>query len=220
VSVLGPSGSGKTTLLRLVGGLLAPTRGEISLVGLPPDQARRIHAYGLVFQRPVLFEWRTVGANVGLPLEVAGVPAGERAERAAAALELVGLAGMGAARTWQLSGGMQQRVGLARALVARPRVLLLDEPFASLDEVTRERLEEHLRVLANEAGVTVLLVTHVIEEAVFVADRVLVLTSSPGRLADSIPVPLGPARPPELRADQRYLELVARARASARAASR
>jgi NitT/TauT family transport system ATP-binding protein len=220
VAVLGPSGSGKTTLLRLVGGFIAPTSGDITLTGLSPDEARRAHAYAIVFQRPVLFDWRTVAANVWLPLELAGVSRSEREQRASAALSAVGLAGKEGARPWQLSGGMQQRVGLARAMVSEPQVLLMDEPFASLDEVTRERLEEQLRELCNSARVTVLLVTHDIEEAVFLADRVLVLTSAPGRVAASIAVPLGPDRTSELRHDARYLELVASARHEARVASR
>jgi NitT/TauT family transport system ATP-binding protein len=220
VAVLGPSGSGKTTLLRLVGGFISPTAGRIQVTGRSPDEARRARAYAVVFQRPVLFDWRTVAANVWLPLELAGVPRAEREVRASAALADVGLAGKEEARPWQLSGGMQQRVGLARAMVSEPQVLLMDEPFASLDEVTRERLEEQLRLICNSAGVTALFVTHDIEEAVFLADRVLVLTSAPGRVAASIAVPLGPERTSDLRHDARYLELVAAARNEARIASR
>jgi NitT/TauT family transport system ATP-binding protein len=216
VAVLGPSGSGKSTLLRLVGGLIEPSSGTVQIAGMLPAAARSAHAYGIVFQRPVLFDWRTVAANVWLPLELSGVPPDERTSRAAEVLEAVGLSGTGDMRPWQLSGGMQQRVGLARALVAGPRVLLLDEPFASLDEVTRERLEEHLRELANAAGLTALLVTHDIEEAVFLADRVVVLSPGPGTVAEVVDVPLGPDRRPDLRGRPEYLAHVAVTRAAAR----
>jgi NitT/TauT family transport system ATP-binding protein len=220
VAVLGPSGSGKTTLLRIVAGLLAPTAGQATVGGQTPDEARRARHYGIVFQRPVLYPWRTVAGNVALPLQIAGVPHGERARLVDAALRQVGLDDRAGARPWQLSGGMQQRAALARALVGNPSLLLMDEPFGSLDEVTRERLQEQLRAIAAARAITVLFVTHDIEEAVFLADRLAVLTWAPGRVADEIVVSLGRDRGSELRGARAYLEVVARARAAARAATR
>jgi NitT/TauT family transport system ATP-binding protein len=220
VAVLGPSGSGKSTLLRLVAGLLAPSQGAIEVTGRTADEARRAHAYGIVFQRPVLYAWRTVAGNVALPLELAGMDAAPRDARVAEALTTVGLADRADARPWQLSGGMQQRAALARALVGRPRLLLMDEPFGSLDEVTRERLQEELRRIGVAANVTVLFVTHDIDEAVFLADRLAVLTWAPGRVAAEIEVPLGRDRPADLRSAPEYQRIVSAARAAARAATR
>jgi NitT/TauT family transport system ATP-binding protein len=220
VAVLGPSGSGKSTLLRIVAGLLAPTSGHVSVMGGTPDDARRSRRFGMVFQRPVLYPWRTVAGNVALPLQLAGVGDPERSERVTDALKTVGLADRAGARPWQLSGGMQQRAALARALVGRPQLLLMDEPFGSLDEVTRERLQEALRRITLSAGMTVLFVTHDIDEAVFLADRLAVLTWAPGRVARELKVELGRERASALRATPAYLELVTRARAEARAATR
>jgi len=216
VTLVGPSGSGKTTILRLVADLTSPTAGTVRVCGHPPATARRRRELGIVFQAPVLYTWRTVQGNVSLPLEIAGVPAPERARRVAETLALVGLADVADAHPRQLSGGMAQRVAIARALVVRPRVLLLDEPFAALDELARERLNLELLRVWRETGVTGLFVTHNLEEAVFLADRVVVLTASPGRLVAEIAVDLPRPRGPETRASPEFFALVTRARAALR----
>lgn len=193
VAVVGASGCGKTTLLRLVGGLDHPTAGSIRFRGdhgEPLEPGR--FDLGFAFQEPRLLPWRTALANVALPLELAGVPRPERLARARAVLELVRLSGRERSLPRTLSGGMRMRVALARALVTRPRVLLLDEPFSALDEVTRLELDEELLRLRRETGATILLVTHAISEAVFLADRIVVLSSSPGRVRETIPVELPP----------------------------
>ncbi|HET7678015.1 MAG TPA: ABC transporter ATP-binding protein, partial [Candidatus Limnocylindrales bacterium] len=187
-AVIGPNGSGKSTLLRLVGGLLAPEAGSVSLDGRPvvgPDPR-----VGFVFQEPRLLPWRDARDNVAYPLELAGLPAGARRRRALELLELVGVADFAAARPHELSGGMRQRVAIARALALEPAVLLLDEPFSALDALTRERLNAELLELWGRTGTTILLVTHSIAEAVFLADRVLVLSPRPGRVVADVAVPL------------------------------
>jgi NitT/TauT family transport system ATP-binding protein len=194
VSLLGPSGCGKTTLLRIFAGLLDPSGGEVSLNGLPPAQARQKRAYGMVFQQANLFEWRTVRQNVELPLELEGIGRRERAAVAAAALDRVGLSEFAGRRPWELSGGMQQRVAIARALSFRPAILLMDEPFGQLDEMTREQMNLELLRIAGESNVTVVFVTHSISEAVFLSDRVLVMTPRPGRVVRDMPIAL-PAGP-------------------------
>ena len=205
VCIVGASGCGKTTLLRILGGLLAPTRGRV-LLGDEPVTAplRRI---GFVFQRVNLMPWRTVLRNVMLPLEIAGVPRPEASGRARALIELVGLRGYEEAYPRQLSGGMQQRVVLARALVHDPMLLLLDEPFGALDALTRERMNLELQRIWSLRRPTVVMVTHSIPEAVFLADRVLVMEGPPGRIAAEIPIDLGRPRTMHVMQDDRFARL-------------
>jgi NitT/TauT family transport system ATP-binding protein len=195
LSLIGPSGCGKSTLLRLVGDLLEPTTGTVRVNGKPARQGRLDQDYGIAFQQAGLLEWRTVAGNVELPLQVHGVGRRTRRERALELLELVGLADFASHWPSQLSGGMQQRVAIARALAERPRLLLLDEPFGSLDEMTRERLQAELARIRVETATTVILVTHSIPEAVFLSDRVAVMSARPGRITDVIEVDL-PGRGP------------------------
>jgi taurine transport system ATP-binding protein len=184
--VVGPSGSGKSTLLRLVGGFEQPTAGVVRVLGGTPVAGRDV---GTVFQQPRLFPWQTVGGNVATALRWAGVPRADRPQRTRELLDQVGLGELGPRRTWEISGGQQQRVAIARALAARPRLLLMDEPFAALDALTRERLQEDVRSLAD-GGRGVVFVTHSVDEAVFLAGRVVVLSDRPGRVALDLPVPL------------------------------
>jgi NitT/TauT family transport system ATP-binding protein len=208
VSLIGPSGCGKSTLLRIVGDLVAPSAGVVTVNGKPPRQARLDRDYGIVFQSPVLYDWRTVEANVRLPLEVMGAPRGEWEPRVRALLRLVGLDGFRRHYPWQLSGGMQQRVAIARALVTNPAILLMDEPFGALDEMTRERLNLELLSLCGETGATVLFVTHSIAEAVFLSSRVVVLSPRPGRIERVVDVDLPRPRSEKTRALPRFFELV------------
>jgi NitT/TauT family transport system ATP-binding protein len=188
VAVVGPSGCGKSTLLRILGGLLAPTEGEVHLDGRPLSSPRR--QVGYVFQKANLMPWRTVLGNVVLPLEVAGRPAAEAESSARALIRLVGLEGFESAYPQQLSGGMAQRVAIARALVAEPEVLLLDEPFGSLDELSREQMNVELLRIWQAHRVTALMVTHSLQEAIFVADRVLAMSPRPGRIRAEVKVDL------------------------------
>jgi NitT/TauT family transport system ATP-binding protein len=190
LSLIGPSGCGKSTLLRLVGDLVEPTTGTVRVNGKPARQGRLDQDYGIAFQQAGLLEWRTVLGNVELPLQVHGVARRERRERALELIELVGLGDFAGHWPSQLSGGMQQRVAIARALAERPRLLLLDEPFGALDEMTRERLQAELARIRRETATTVILVTHSIPEAVFLADRVAVMSARPGRITDVIEVDL------------------------------
>jgi NitT/TauT family transport system ATP-binding protein len=209
VSIIGPSGCGKSTLLRLVAGLLQPTGGAIRIGGRPPGGARREMAF--VFQEPSLLPWRRVAANVELPLSLRGDPPESRRQRTDEMLDLVGLSADARKYPWQLSGGMKMRVSLARALTLAPKILLLDEPFGALDELTRDRLNEDLLRVRAQAPFTALFVTHSIAEAIYLSTRVIVLAPLPGRIAAEVAVPLGYPRPPALREDPRYLELVAHA---------
>lgn len=194
VALIGPNGSGKSTLLRVIAGLLRPDRGSANLDGEPIDAPDpRI---GIVFQEPRLLPWRSTAANIAYPLELAGVPAAERRLRVDGLLRTVGLEGASSQVPSQLSGGMRQRAALARALTLEPRVLLLDEPFSALDELTRERLNLELLALTARTPTTVILVTHSVQEAIFLADRVLVLSPRPGRVVADVPVDL--ARPRSL----------------------
>jgi NitT/TauT family transport system ATP-binding protein len=186
VSIVGPNGCGKSTLLRVIGGLLPPDSGSVR--AFDSNVAEVDPRVGLVFQEPRLLPWRDVLSNVALPLELAGVDRGERETRAHEALELTGLDGFATAMPHQLSGGMAQRAALARALTPQPDVLLLDEPFSALDAMTRERLDAELLALWGQTGTTIVLVTHSISEAVFVSDRVLVMSSRPGRIVAEVPV--------------------------------
>ncbi len=216
VALIGPSGCGKSTLLRLIGDLLPPSAGTVRVNGKTPRQARLARDYGIVFQQPVLYDWRTVCQNVQLPLEVMKVPKAERRERAEALLELVGLADFGDRYPWELSGGMQQRVSIARALSFRPSVLLMDEPFGALDEMTRERLNRELLTIWAETATTVVFVTHSIAEAVFLSDRVVVMSPRPGRIETVVGVDLPRPRGPETREAPRFFELIAGVRQNLR----
>jgi NitT/TauT family transport system ATP-binding protein len=186
VSLIGPSGCGKSTLLRVVADLEQPSAGTVLVGGKSPRQARLDQDYGIAFQQAGLLEWRTVAGNVELPLHVHGVAKPERRARAVELLELVGLADFAGHRPSQLSGGMQQRVAIARSLATRPRLLLMDEPFGALDEMTRERMQAELLRIADETGAAVLFVTHSIPEAVVLSDRVVVMSPRPGRITDVV----------------------------------
>lgn len=211
LAIVGPSGCGKSTLLRLLSGLLRPIKGQVRLRGRPLTAPQR--EIGLVFQRANLMPWRTVLGNILLPLEVARLPQAAMAERARALVALVGLDGFADAYPHQLSGGMQQRVALARALVHEPSVLLLDEPFGSLDALTRERMNgELLRIWALNRP-TVVMVTHSISEATLLADRVLVMSPRPGRVRAAFPVPLPRPRQMSLTSEPAFLRLTRAIRA-------
>jgi NitT/TauT family transport system ATP-binding protein len=217
VSLIGPSGCGKSTLLRAIGDLTAPTRGEVTVNGKPATAARRDRDYGIVFQAPVLFEWRSVADNVKLPLEVIGRPAAERAARAREMLELVELGDFAGHYPYQLSGGMQQRVAIARALATEPALLLMDEPFGALDEMTRERMNSEVLRIWERTGTTIVFVTHSIPEAVFLSSRVVVMSARPGRITKVVDVDLPRPRSVETRESRRYFELVTEVREALRA---
>jgi NitT/TauT family transport system ATP-binding protein len=212
VSLIGPSGCGKSTLLRIVGDLIEPTAGRVVVNGKPARQARTDRDYGIVFQDPVLYDWRTVGKNVALPLEMAGWSRQRRAERVREMLQLVELQGFESHRPWQLSGGMQQRVSIARALSFDPPLLLMDEPFGALDEMTRERLNMELLKIWEASGSTIVFVTHSIAEAVFLSTRVVVMSPRPGRISTVIPIDLPQPRTATTREEPRFFELVTQVR--------
>lgn len=216
VSLIGPSGCGKSTLLRVVGDLITPTAGTVEVNGKSAHQARLDREYGMVFQAPVLFDWRTVEANVRLPLEVTGYPKGQRDALVREKLELVELGGFMNHYPHQLSGGMQQRVAIARALALQPSLLLMDEPFGALDEMTRERLNSELLDIWGETGTTVIFVTHSIPEAVFLSSRVVVMSPRPGRIAETIDIDLPYPRDETTREEDRYYELVTEVREALR----
>ncbi|CAN5348351.1 ABC transporter ATP-binding protein [soil metagenome] len=192
VSLIGPSGCGKSTLLRLVADLDSVTTGEIEVFGKSARQARIDQEYGIAFQSAGLLPWRSVQANIELPLELHGVGKAERAARAEELIELVGLTDFRSRFPDQLSGGMQQRVAIARSLAERPKLLLMDEPFGALDEMTRERMQQELVRICSETGAAVVFVTHSIPEAVFLSDRVVVMSPRPGRIVDIVDIDLGP----------------------------
>jgi len=217
ISLIGPSGCGKSTLLRIIGDLVSPSAGSATVNGKPARRARLDRDYGMVFQAPVLFDWRTVQKNVELPLEVAGTPGTERGRKALAMLELVELGEFGGHRPWQLSGGMQQRVAIARALAIDPAILLMDEPFGALDEMTRERMNIELHRIWGQTGTTVIFVTHSIPEAVFLSTRVVVMSARPGRISTVIPIDLPLRRSVETREMERYFKLVTEVREALRA---
>jgi NitT/TauT family transport system ATP-binding protein len=217
VSFIGPSGCGKTTLLRVVADLEQATGGAITVGGVSPADARAARLYGYVFQAPALLPWRTVLANVTLPLEIFGVPKAERMERALANLDLVNLTGFEKKFPWQLSGGMQQRASIARALAFDPKLLLMDEPFGALDEIVRDKLNEQLLKLWAETGKTVIFVTHSIPEAVFLSTKIVVMSPRPGRIIDVIDCDLPRDRGLEIRETPRFLEIAHRVRVGLRA---
>jgi NitT/TauT family transport system ATP-binding protein len=217
VSLIGPSGCGKSTLLRLIGDLISPTSGSVEVNGKAAHQARLGREYGMVFQAPVLFDWRTVADNVKLPLELMGMDRSERDARANEMLELVELSDFARHHPYQLSGGMQQRVAIARALALEPDILLMDEPFGALDEMTRERMNTEVLRIWQQTGTTVVFVTHSIPEAVFLSTRVAVMSARPGRITKIVEVPLGQPRNEETREDPRYFHLVTEVREALRA---
>ncbi len=212
VSLIGPSGCGKSTLLRTIGDLIQPTSGTIVVNGKPAQQARRDRDYGIVFQDPVLYDWRTVAKNIALPLEMLGWDKTRRTKRVQEMTELVELAGFEGHHPWQLSGGMQQRVSIARALSFSPALLLMDEPFGALDEMTRERLNTELLRIWQETKSTIVFVTHSIAEAVFLSTRVVVMSARPGRIAELVTVDLPQPRTNATREEPRYFELVTEVR--------
>jgi NitT/TauT family transport system ATP-binding protein len=212
VSLIGPSGCGKSTLLRVIGDLIPPSSGTIEVNGKSAHQARLDHDYGMVFQDSVLFDWRTVAKNVSLPLEMLGWQRSKRKERVDQMLRTVELQGFGDHYPWQLSGGMQMRVAIARALSFEPALLLMDEPFGALDEMTRERLNIELLELWRRMGSTVVFVTHSIAEAVFLSTRVIVMSPRPGRISGIVGIDLPQPRTADTREDPRFFELVTEVR--------
>ena len=217
VSFIGPSGCGKTTLLRVIADLERATGGSITVAGVSPADARASRLYGYVFQAPALLPWRNVLANVTLPLEIFGVPAAERLEHARRNLALVNLDGFEKKFPWQLSGGMQQRASIARALAFDPDLLLMDEPFGALDEIVRDKLNEQLLKLWAETSKTVIFVTHSIPEAVFLSTRIVVMSPRPGRIVDIVDCDLPRDRTLEIRETPRFLEIAHRVREGLRA---
>lgn len=214
VSLLGPSGCGKTTLLRCVADLQEPTDGDIHVEGMTPREVRLQHKFGFVFQSPVLFDWRTVKKNVELPLEMMYQTKQQRSERADEMLEMVGLTNFANHFPNQLSGGMQQRVNIARALGIRPDILLMDEPFSALDEFTKEKLHEDLLRIWRKTNKTILFVTHNIQEAVFLSDRVCVLSPHPGRLSAIVDIDLPRPRTLDMKETPEFNQLVLKVRNS------
>ncbi len=216
VSLIGPSGCGKTTLMRLVADLIEPTSGRIIVAGKTPKEARAAREYGYVFQAPALYDWRNVLNNVMLPLEIMGYSKAKRRARAAEMLEMVGLENFHRSYPWQLSGGMQQRVSIARALAFDPKLLLMDEPFGALDEITREAMNLELLRLWKQTKKTVVFVTHSIAEAVFLSSHVVVMTARPGRIRETIEIDLPYPRGTETRESERFFELTTRLREALR----
>jgi NitT/TauT family transport system ATP-binding protein len=216
VSLIGPSGCGKSTQLRLIANLLEPTTGEILVNGKPARQARLDQDYGMAFQHAGLFEWRTVAKNVELPLELKGWDRAKRRHRAMEMLDLVKLSDFADHMPWQLSGGMQQRVAIARALAAHPALLLMDEPFGALDEMTREHMQVELLRICRETSTTVVFVTHSIPEAVYLSTRVVVMSPRPGRITDIIDVDLGSSRDVETREAEAFFKKITQVREALR----
>ncbi len=212
VSLIGPSGCGKSTLLRVIGDLVEPSEGEAVVAGKSAHQARLDRDYGMVFQEATLMDWRTVEKNVALPLEMMGWEKGKRRERVRELLALVELSGFENHYPWQLSGGMQQRVAIARALTFNPSLILMDEPFGALDEMTRDRLNLELLQIWETTNATVVFVTHSIAEAVFLSGRVVVMSARPGRVQQIVDVDLPYPRTNETREDSRFFELTTEVR--------
>ena len=217
VSFIGPSGCGKTTLLRVIADLEKPTSGTISVNGMTAEQAREKRAYGYVFQAAALFPWRTIERNVALPLEIMGLSRSEQAERIKRTLDLVNLRGFEKKYPWQLSGGMQQRASIARALAFDADLLLMDEPFGALDEIVRDHLNEQLLQLWARTNKTICFVTHSIPEAVYLSTRIVVMSPRPGRVSDIIESTLPKERPLDIRETPEFLAIAARVRDGLRA---
>ena len=217
VSFIGPSGCGKTTFLRCIAGLESPTGGTLTVNGMTPDEARRKRAYGYVFQAAGLYPWRTIGGNIGLPLEIMGFSRAEQAERVKRTLDLVELTGFENKYPWQLSGGMQQRASIARALAFDADILLMDEPFGALDEIVRDRLNEELLQLWARTDKTIGFVTHSIPEAVYLSTRIVVMSPRPGRITDVIESPLPRERPLDIRDSADFIAIAHRVREGLRA---
>ncbi len=217
VSFIGPSGCGKTTFLRCIAALETPTGGNLSVNGMSAEEARRARAYGYVFQAAGLYPWRTIAGNIRLPLEIMGFSKAEQKERVEKTLDLVDLAGFGGKFPWQLSGGMQQRASIARALAFDADILLMDEPFGALDEIVRDHLNEELLKLWARTGKTIAFVTHSIPEAVYLSTRIVVMSPRPGRITDVIESPLPRDRPLDIRDTPEFLEIAHRVREGLRA---
>ncbi|MEX2421657.1 MAG: ABC transporter ATP-binding protein [Actinomycetota bacterium] len=216
VSLIGPSGCGKSTQLRLIANLTEPTTGEVLVNGKPARQARLDQDYGMAFQQAGLFDWRSVAKNIELPLELKGWDKTRRRSRAREMLELVKLGDFAEHLPWQLSGGMQQRVAIARALAAHPPLLLMDEPFGALDEMTREHMQGELLRICSETSTTVVFVTHSIPEAVYLSTRVVVMSPRPGRITDVIDVDLGSQRDVETREAEAFFRKITEVREALR----
>lgn len=214
ISLLGPSGCGKTTLLRLIADLLQPSSGKITVRGQTPREIRLQRKYGIVFQNPVLYDWRTVRRNVCMPMELMGMKKAERTAQVTKMLDLVGLTNFGKHYPYELSGGMQQRVGIARALAINPEILLMDEPFSALDEFTREKLHVDLLDIWKKTKKTVVFVTHNISEAVFLSDRVVVLSPHPGRVSAVIDINIPRPRNMESKQTQQFYNYITKIRNS------
>lgn len=212
VSLIGPSGCGKTTLLRVIADLEQPSEGEISINGLSPHEARLKRAYGYVFQAPALYPWRTIGKNIALPLEIMGYSKSEQAERVRKGLDLVNLTGFEKKFPWQLSGGMQQRASIARALSFDPDLLLMDEPFGALDEIVRDKLNEQLLRLWEMTQKTVVFVTHSIPEAVFLSTKIVVMSPRPGKIHDIIECNFPRDRTLDIRETPEFIDVANRVR--------
>jgi NitT/TauT family transport system ATP-binding protein len=217
VSFIGPSGCGKTTFLRVIADLEQPTAGTISVNGMSPAEARASRAYGYVFQAPALYPWRTIEKNVALPLEIIGLPRGEQQTRIRRTMDLVNLSGFEKKYPWQLSGGMQQRASIARALSFDADLLLMDEPFGALDEIVRDHLNSELLKLWAETKKTIAFVTHSIPEAVYLSTKIVVMSPRPGRVTDVIDSDLPAERPLDIRETPEFLKLAARVRDGLRA---
>ncbi|HBN30796.1 MAG: ABC transporter ATP-binding protein [Rhodobacterales bacterium] len=217
VSFIGPSGCGKTTFLRVMADLEKPTAGTITVNGVSPEAARMARAYGYVFQAAGLYPWRTIGGNIRLPLEIMGYDKADQAERVKRVLELVDLAGFEKKFPWQLSGGMQQRASIARALAFDADILLMDEPFGALDEIVRDHLNEQLLKLWAKTNKTIAFVTHSIPEAVYLSTKIVVMSPRPGRITDVIDSPLPRERPLDIRDTPEFLEIAHRVRDGLRA---
>ena len=219
VSLIGPSGCGKTTFLRVVAALEKPTSGQMTVNGMSPDDARRARAYGFVFQAAGLYPWRTIAANVRLPLEIMGHSRDERKERVQRVIDLVGLTGFENRFPWQLSGGMQQRASIARALAFDADILLMDEPFGALDEIVRDHLNEQLLALWRKTGKTIGFVTHSIPEAVYLSNRIVVMSPRPGRITAVIESTLPDDRPLEIRDSPEFISIAHQVRQELREGS-